>query len=208
MAAYCGTTTNSNFLAIAKNENMNDLFIPLILGTVRQGRMSEPIAKFILEQVLQYQGVETELIDIRKLPIPLIDAGPNAKIPGFSEVVQRADGLIIVTPEYNHTYPGLLKHVLDLNYKEYLHKAVGICSVSAGSFGGVRAVEALLPTLKAFGLGTIVTDLNFGNVERIVDESGHLIEPETYIRRFKRFMTELVWLTKTLKYGRENFPIS
>jgi NAD(P)H-dependent FMN reductase len=100
----------------------------------------------------------SSLIDIRKLPIPLIDARPNAKIPGFSEVVQKADGLIIVTPEYNHTYPGMLKHVLDLNYKEYLHKAVGVCSVSAGSFGGVRAVEALLPTLKAFGLGTIVTD--------------------------------------------------
>ena len=187
---------------------MNDLYIPIILGTVRQGRMSEPIANFIFEQVIQYPGIKTELIDIRKLPIPLIDAGPNAKILGFSEVVQKADGLIIVTPEYNHTYPGMLKHVLDLNYKEYLHKAVGVCSVSAGSFGGVRAVEALLPTLKAFGLGTIVTDLNFGNVNKIVDESGHLIEPETYIRRFKRFMTELVWLTKTLKYGRENFPIS
>ena len=186
---------------------MTNLFIPIILGTVRQGRMSEPIAKFIFEQVIQYQGVETELIDIRKLPISVIDAGPDAKIPGFSETVQRADGLIIVTPEYNHTYPGMLKHVLDLNYKEYLHKAVGVCSVSAGSFGGVRAVEALLPTLKAFGLGTIVTDLNFGNVTQIVDEAGNLIEPAAYVSRFERFMQELVWLTKTLKYGRENFPL-
>lgn len=187
---------------------MNDLFIPIILGTVRQGRMSEPIARFIFQQVCQYQGVETELIDIRKLPISVIDAGPNAKISSFSETVQRADGLIIVTPEYNHTYPGLLKHVLDLNYKEYLHKAVGVCSVSAGAFGGIRAIDALLPTLKAFGLGTIVTDLSFGNVNQIVDEEGNLIEPATYIRRFERFMQELVWLTKTLKYGRDNFSIS
>lgn len=187
---------------------MNDLFIPIILGTVRQGRMSEPIAKFVFEQVKKYQGVDTELIDIRKLPITLIDAGPDAKIPGFSDVVQRADGLIIVVPEYNHTYPGILKHVLDLNYQEYLHKAVGICSVSSGSFGGVRAVEALLPTLKAFGLGTIVPDLNVSNVTEIVDESGNLIkqEQEAYIRRFERFMQELVWLAKTLKYGRENIP--
>lgn len=53
----------------------------------------------------------------------------------------------------------------------------------------------------------IVTDLNFGNVTQIVDEAGNLIEPETYIRRFEQFMQELVWLTKTLKYGRENFSI-
>lgn len=186
---------------------MTDLFIPIILGTVRQGRMSEPVAKFIFEQVNNYQGVKTELIDIRQLPIPITDAGSDAKIPGFSEIIQQADGLIIVTPEYNHSYPGMLKHVLDLNYKEYLHKAVGVCSVSVGAFGGVRAIEALLPTLKAFGLGTIVSDLNFGNVTKIFDQSGNLIEPETYIRRFERFMQELVWLTQTLKYGREKFPM-
>ena len=185
---------------------MTDLFIPVILGTVRQGRMSEPIAQFIFEQVKQQESIETVLIDIRNLPIPVDDAGPNAKIQEFSETVQRADGYIIVTPEYNHTYPGMLKHVLDLNYKEYVHKAVGVCAVSAGPFGGVRAVEALLPNFKAYGLSPIVTDLNFGNVNTIVDESGQVIDQATYQRRFKRFMQELIWLTKTLKYGRETFP--
>lgn len=167
--------------------------------------MSEPIAKFIHQQVIKQDDVETELIDIRDLPIPLDDAGPNAKIPDFAATVQRADGYIIVTPEYNHTYPGLLKHVLDLNYKEYLHKAVGVCAVSAEPFGGVRAVEALLPTFKAFGLSPIVADLNIGNVNQVVNEAGQLNEPETYQRRFGRFMRELVWLTTALKYGRENF---
>ena len=88
-----------------------------------------------------------------------MDAGPEAQIPALADTMRRADGYIIVTPEYNHTYPGLLKHVLDLNYKEYLHKAVGVCGVSAGPFGGVRAIEALLPTFKAFGLSSIVADL-------------------------------------------------
>lgn len=185
---------------------MANLFIPVILGTVRQGRMSEPIAQFIFEQVKQQESVETVFIDIRDLPIPMDDAGPNAKIQGLSETVQRADGYIIVTPEYNHTYPGMLKHVLDLNYKEYLHKAVGVCAVSAGPFGGVRAVEALLPNFKAYGLSPIVADLNFGNVNKIVDESGQLIDQTTYHRRFERFMHELIWLTTTLKHGREMFP--
>lgn len=184
---------------------MTQLFIPIILGTVRQGRMSEAISHFIHQQIIEQAAVETELIDIRKLPIPTDDAGPNAKIPELSETMQRADGYIIVTPEYNHTYPGLLKHVLDLNYKEYLHKAVGVCAVSAGSFGGVRAVEALLPTFKAFGLSPIVADLNISNVHTVVNEAGQLNDLETYQRRLGRFMKELIWLTTTLKYGRENF---
>ncbi|MEO0803403.1 MAG: NADPH-dependent FMN reductase [Cyanobacteria bacterium J06642_2] len=182
-----------------------DLFIPIILGTVRQGRMSEPIARFVHQQVIQYDEVTTQLVDIRTLPFPLDDAGPKAHIPEFAACVQQADGYIIVTPEYNHTYPGLLKHVLDLNYKEYLHKAVGVCSVSAGPFGGIRAIEALLPTFKAFGLSPIVTDFAVGNVNKVVDETGQLNNRETYQRRFGRFMQELIWLTKTLKYGRDNF---
>ncbi|MGK7925218.1 MAG: NADPH-dependent FMN reductase [Spirulina sp.] len=186
---------------------MSDLFIPVILGTVRQGRMSEPVAKFVVERVRQTEGVATELIDIRALPIPLGDAGPNAKIPGFAETVARADAYILVVPEYNHGYPGLLKHVLDLNYKEYLRKAVGVCSVSVGGFGGVRAVESLLSSFKAFGLAATVADLNVSNVATLFDESGRMSEEAraTYTRRFERFMQELLWLTKTLKYGRENF---
>lgn len=112
---------------------MVDLFIPIILGTVRKGRMSEPIAHFMHGQVQQCSSVTTELIDIQSLPIPLDDAGPEAKIPGFSATLDRADGLILVVPEYNHGVPGLLKHVLDLNYKEYLHKAVGVSMTFTGA---------------------------------------------------------------------------
>lgn len=185
---------------------MKTLFIPVILGTVRQGRMSEAVANFIFEQVKHQGNVTTELIDIRTLPLPLMNAGTEAQIPELADTCRRADAFIIVTPEYNHTYPGLLKHVLDLNYREYLHKAVGVCGVSAGPFGGVRAIEALLPTFKAFGLSPIVADLNFGNVNSLVDASGQLTAEAkaTYSLRFERFMTELLWLAETLKTGRQS----
>lgn len=184
---------------------METLFIPVILGTVRQGRMSEAVANFMFEQVKHQGNVTTELIDIRTLPLPLMNAGTEAQIPELADTCRRADAFIIVTPEYNHTYPGLLKHVLDLNYREYLHKAVGVCGVSAGPFGGVRAIEALLPTFKAFGLSSIVADLNFGNVNSLVDASGQLTAEAqtTYSPRVERFMTELLWLAETLKTGRQ-----
>lgn len=84
---------------------------------------------------------------------------------------------------------------------------MGVCGVSSGPFGGVRAIEALLPTFKAFGLLPIVADLNFGNVTALVNESGQFTEEarQTYSHRFERFIKELLWLTQTLKYGRENF---
>lgn len=178
------------------------LFIPVILGTVRQGRQSEFVAQFILEQVRQREDVETELIDIRSLPISTNDAGESLKDPQFSATMERADGLIIVVPEYNHGYPGLLKHVLDTCLKEYIHKAVGLCGVSAGPFGGTRVIQNLLPVMRELGLVTIFYDLNFSNVQTLFDESGKLIDQPTYIRRLERFMTELVWMATVLRQGR------
>jgi NAD(P)H-dependent FMN reductase len=124
------------------------LSIPVILGTPRQGRLSEHVARVMIDQLCKRDGVQTSLIDVRELELPTTDAGEAIKHPQFSESVMRADGLIIVAPEYNHGYPGILKHVLDTNLKEYIHKPVGLCGVSAGGFGGTRVVESLLPVMR------------------------------------------------------------
>lgn len=188
---------------------MTNLFIPVILGTTRQGRMSEPVAHFVVEQVRGWSGVDTELIDIRQLRFPIDDAGQDLKDPQFSATCERADGLILVVPEYNHSFPGWLKHVLDTNLEEYIHKAVGICGVSASPFGGTRVIQSLLPVMRELGLVTTFYDLNFGNVNKLFDESGKLIEDEkdAYIRRFERLMKELVWMSATLRYGRLNINV-
>jgi NAD(P)H-dependent FMN reductase len=183
------------------------LFIPIILGTPRQGRQSEYVANFLVEQVGKWPNIETELIDIRTLSIPINDAGESIKDSQFSTKMERADGLIIVAPEYNHGYPGLLKHVLDTCLKEYIHKAVGLCGVSAGPFGGTRVIQNMLPVMRELGLMTIFYDLNFGNVQYLFDESGKLIDEATYIRRMERFMGELIWMSTVLRYGRQNVSL-
>ena len=181
------------------------LFIPIILGTPRRGRQSENVARFVFEQTRKRTDVETELIDVCTLPMKLDDAGEQMKDPKFSATIDRCDGLIIVTPEYNHGYPGLLKHALDMNLEEYIHKTVGICGVSAGSFGGVRAIEALLPVMRELGLVTIFWDVNFGNVEKLFDDQGNLLD-QSYVRRLNKFLNELIWMARVLRYGRENIP--
>lgn len=179
------------------------LFIPVILGTSRQGRQSEHVARFLIEQIAARPDVETELIDIRTIPIATDDAGEPLKDPQFSALMQRADGLIIVVPEYNHGYPGLLKHILDTCLKEYIHKAVGLCGVSAGAFGGTRVIQNLLPVMRELGLVTIFSDLNFGNVQKLFDEAGNLIDKASYVRRLDQFMQELTWMSTVLQYGRQ-----
>ena len=94
------------------------LYIPVILGTTRKGRMSAHAAALVLSELAKSEGVETELIDIAKMPLPVDDAGEAIKDAAFSAKMQRADGIVIVSPEYNHGYPGLLKHVLDSCLKE------------------------------------------------------------------------------------------
>jgi NAD(P)H-dependent FMN reductase len=178
------------------------LFIPVILGTPRQGRQSEFVAKFLVEQLSQRQDLTTQLIDIRTISIATNDAGEALKDPNFSASMEQADGLIIVVPEYNHGYPGLLKHVLDTCLKEYIHKAVGLCGVSAGPFGGTRVIQNMLPVMRELGLVTIFYDLNFANVQDLFDSSGRLKDEATYIRRMERFLNELIWMSTVLREGR------
>jgi NAD(P)H-dependent FMN reductase len=182
------------------------VFLPVVLGTSRQGRLSEPAARFVFEEVSRRPDIETELIDIRNIRFSIDDAGEAIKDAKFSATVARADGLILVVPEYNHSFPGLLKHVLDTNLKEYIHKAVGVCGVSAGPFGGARMIQNLLPVLRELGLVAISEDVHF-------DVAGKLFEPTTgkitdpaYSRRVGKFVNELVWMARALRFARENFP--
>ena len=187
--------------------NSRPLFIPVILGTVRKGRASENVAKFVFEQVKQREGVETELIDIGELNFPGDDAGEQIKNKAFSTTCERADGLVLVVPEYNHGYPGMLKHVLDSNLKEYIHKAVGICGVSAGGFGGTRVIQSLLPVLRELGLVTIFWDGNFSGAQNLFDESDRILDETTHVKRIDKFLGELIWMSKVLRFGRQNISI-
>src|SRR5687767_1150327 len=186
--------------------NQRPLYIPVILGTSRRGRQSAHVAALMRREVGNRPGVTTDLIDIATVPMPVDDAGENIKDSSFAEQMVRADGLVIVAPEYNHGYPGLLKHVLDSCLKEYIHKAVGIVGVSAGPFGGARVIENLVPVMRELGLVTIFWDVNFSNARNLFDDAGTL-KDDTYLRRIDKFLRELTWMSRTLRHGREHIAV-
>jgi NAD(P)H-dependent FMN reductase len=178
------------------------LSIPVILGTTRKGRMSAHAARFILGQIEQRQGIVTELIDLAAVSMPIDDAGEDIKDARFSAKMARADALVIVTPEYNHSFPGLLKHVLDSCLKEYIHKAAGIVGVSAGPFGGVRAIQDFLPVIRELRLVNIFWDVNFGNVANVFDASGKLLDTRSSRAPTSSWTSSSGWQRRCATAGR------
>jgi len=181
------------------------VFLPLILGTNRQGRLSDSVANFALGVLQRRADATTELIDAAAFDFPRDDYGPSTKgnFSDYANVVNRADGLIIVAPEYNHGYSGRLKTLLDILDPEYVHKAVGVISVSSGPWGGVRMVENLLPVLRTLGLTPSRFDLQFPNASDAFLASGEPSDPK-YVSRTAKFIDEVVWLAKALRWGRGN----
>ena len=187
-------------------DEVRPLNIPVILGTSRKGRASVHAARLLADLLNRRAGVCSSVIDIASLPLPVDDAGEAIKQAVYSEAISAADGLVIVAPEYNHSFPGLLKHTLDSCLNEYIHKAVGLVGVSAGPFAGVRVVQSLLPVMRELGLVTIFWDINIGQVGKVFAEDGRLLD-DAFVRRSDRFIRELIWMSKVLRYGREQVTI-
>jgi NAD(P)H-dependent FMN reductase len=183
------------------------LFLPILLGTNRKGRESETVAKWLFEKMSKRKEFETKFFDVRDFDLPQDDYGTalGEKFPEWRDAVTKADGLVIVVPEYNHSYPGSLKSVLDLLLKEYIHKAVGLVGVSASPWGGTRVIEACVPMVRELGLAVTFTDLNFPHIKDKFDDRGKLLD-EAYIKRADDFLDELIWMSSSLRWGRENLP--
>jgi NAD(P)H-dependent FMN reductase len=143
-----------------------ELNIPVILGTAREGRASEHVAEFVVDYLnREVDEISTELIDVRDYTFGQTYEAWNdhPDVPGINdwkEVADNADGYVIVTPEYNHGYPGELKILLDAAFAEYFDKPVGLVGVSTGGFGGARVVELIKPTLIELGM-TVMGDATY-----------------------------------------------
>ncbi len=176
--------------------------IPVLCGTVRKGARSADVGRWVADRLAEHPGVITELVELGSLELATDDEGTSIKHPVFSDLIDRADGLVIVAPEYNHGYPASLKHALDTNYTEYVHKPVGLVGVSAGPLGGARMIENLLPVLRGIGLVLIQRDATVGNVAKAFSADGVLLE-EGARRRIDGMLTELRWMAATMRHGRE-----
>jgi NAD(P)H-dependent FMN reductase len=176
------------------------LYIPIILGTARNGRRSEHIARHVLAFAKTLE-IETELLDVRDFPQSFTQS-PNPKMLEWKDKAQRADGFVVVTPEYNHGYPGELKMFIDHVYKECNRKPIGFCGVSDGVLGGARGIEQLRLVSIEFQMIPIRTAVYFRSVMDLLDENNQLKDIDNWNGRLGQLFDELLWYARVLKAER------
>lgn len=179
------------------------LHIAVLAGTTRQSRMSIHAAKYVAKIGKSIEGLTIDFVDPVDLKLPNDGANDKDRDPMYSKITAQADAFVIVTPEYNHSIPGSLKRMLDSEYDNYKHKAVALVGVSSGQWGGVRAIESLSTIVRALGLVTTKTDMQFPNINKQFDHDGKLLNDNLKPHVIKMYK-ELIWLANSLKWGREN----
>lgn len=181
---------------------MNDpLRIPVLVGSVRRGRQSIKVARFAGDR-LRRAGADAPLLDLADFDLPVMEErlhrrdDPPPGLVAFSDAIREADAVVIVSPEYNGSIPGVLKNALDYIHGEWERKPVGIVTLSAGAFGGVQVhnhLQLLFLRLKALP----VAHMAVPTVGRSFDDEGEPRE-ERYEKAFARFTETLEWYTRAL----------
>jgi NAD(P)H-dependent FMN reductase len=194
---------------------MEKMKIGVILGSVREERKSYAPAYYLTEFLNNHYDAEATLLDLKEWDLPRVTTPefpgdyspdyPDPKVKRWGEAVRAQDAFVLVTPEYNHSYPGVVKDALDVIYPEWNLKPFGLVGVSSGRFGGARALEHLRPVIAEIGGLAIHEVLNFGPIKDAFDESSQPLDSKTPDRT-KHFLDRLTWWAKVLKDNRNSFP--
>jgi len=158
----------------------------LLLGTTRIGRQSEKVF-LAMRRLLEKESVEVVAVDLAALQLPVF-TGEDGQHPGVQvllDAYKSCDGFIVVTPEYNHGMPGVLKMALDFaQQKELLLKPLAVVSTSSGPYGGVRCIKQLESSW--LGLGGICANL-FLPTPHV--EAFHAdVPPELWLEQAQKFI--------------------
>jgi NAD(P)H-dependent FMN reductase len=141
--------------------------IALVLGTARENNSSKKIFELSKEYLLEKDDIEVIPVDVTDYLFgKTITLNDNAEAIGpWKDIVEESDAVVFVVPEYNHSYPGELKILIDSLYNEYKEKVAGIISTSMGPYAGVRVVEELKNVLHTVNFKVALKAVNIPNVQ-------------------------------------------
>jgi len=175
--------------------------VAVLAGTTRAQRESIKAARYVADFARRQPGVEVIFVDPMDFNFPGDGNDPEGKDPRYTEIVGKADAFFIVTPEYNHSFPGSLKRMLDSELALYNHKPVAFAGASDGNWGGVRAVESLLTAVRETGLVALSWDVYFPRVQDMFSEDGSIKDEfrERYERNLGKLFAELLLFARLFK---------
>lgn len=173
--------------------------IAIISASVRKGRNSHRAALYFKAFIEAANMATVEILDLKAYNFPLFEERlrlfdhPTEKMLEFAAKVKDADGVIIVTPEYNGGYPASLKNVVDLLYDEWRRKPIAICTNSGGPFGGAQVLTSLQFSLWKIGGWTVPAMFPVPKVQEAFDENGVPSDKAGTDKRATVFLNELIW---------------
>lgn len=170
--------------------------IVVISSSVRTGRLSHRAALFLARKF------SAELIDLKELNFPLFNerlnymTNPAADVVAFANKIKTADGVVVVSPVYNASFPAALKNVIDLLVDEWVKKPVMVTSVTSGATAGISTVQALQALFMKLGARVAAPMYTIVNVEKSFSEDGEptdLVSAEKWV---KAPIDEFLWIIK------------
>ncbi|TMR23835.1 NAD(P)H-dependent oxidoreductase [Nonomuraea turkmeniaca] len=194
---------------------MTNMKLAVIIGSVREGRSGPTIARWFAGQAQQHGLFDVDVLDVADTPLPvelpasaeeLFDAdGRPEDLRRLAARLEGADAYVVVTPEYNHSFPASLKHLIDWHPVQWQAKPVAL--VSYGGFGGgLRAAEHLRQVFCEMHAVTIRNWISFDQHWARFDAEGRLVDPEGPESAAKAMMDQLGWWSRVLRDARLATP--
>jgi NAD(P)H-dependent FMN reductase len=180
--------------------------IQVILGSTRQGRFGDRVARWFMQHADAHSDLRAELVDLADWPLPFFDwpvppamqESQDPQTVAWAERVSAADGYVIVTPEYNHGYPAVLKNALDHVVRPWRHKPVGFVGYG-GPAGGIRAVEQLRQVVVELEMMPLRHQVAIQNVYQAFDSDGSLKDPTGPDRSAAAVLDELALWSRLMR---------
>lgn len=178
--------------------------IALIHGSDREGRFCDVVAGWALAQLRRHPEIRTEVIDPLALDLPRRTGHETAGLQRLRQQLASADAFIVVTPEYNHSFPAVLKAMVDSANEAWHAKPVGFVSYG-GISGGLRAVEQLRLVFAELHAVTLRDSVAFSNAWNAFAD-GQPVAADAATRSFDRMVSRLKWWSTALRQAREQAP--
>ena len=178
--------------------------ILIISGSVRTGRRSHDVAVELQKRFINHGLVDTLVLDLATYNLPVLEEkylSSNSEMPaGLTEIQQmldRADAMVFLSPEYHGSYSGALKNALDYFWKEFMRKPIGVVAVASGKFGGINASTEMQQLILSLGGFPMPYKLLVPMVQNVFDESGK-VKDEMISKSFDKFVEEYSWFAEAI----------
>jgi azobenzene reductase len=179
------------------------LKITILYGAVRNNRASIRAARAVETALNRTMLAEVTFIDVEDYHLPVMEdrlkdmEHPSEELLYISEQISSADGLILVSPEYNNSYSGALKNMVDYFSAEWKHKPIGVVAASSGIQGGINASNLMQLLVLAINAFAMPTKLLVAEVNKTLDEDG-IPQNEKLANSINRFVDDFLWFTTAI----------